>query len=534
MIFILNTIALARWHPHRQALSHLRTDGRSADMSETPESGEFAPIPAPQADSGPGQPGTGEPGSGQADPGIGQPGPSQEAAPSDQQPYFADPAAQGATSGPTAGYGQPGADDPTAEFGQPGAGAYAPPGGYGQPGAGDPTAAYGQPGAYGQPWQQPVPVDLRTVTGPAPVLVSFPEPAPQARLTVAFRALLAIPHGVVLFVLAIAALVVAIIGWFAALFTGELPQWAHGFLTGFVRWSTRVSAYQYFLTDTYPPFSLDDTDYPVRLLTKPTRLNRLAVLFRYFLALPVALVSGLAVFGLEILSPIAWLITLIAGRMPRPLHEAFAAIIRFYARYSGYYWMLSPEYPAGLFGDRPEPAADAALSGAESSQEANQWRLVLSQAAKTLVAVSLVLGLGGFITYFVVVFSSANSVVSRADALVAVTNDYNQLNTEFARIPGQIQACQRSLTCVTTLDGRAAQQLQTFRTGILNANIPSSSSAQANALLADTSKVANDFSQLATAQSATQYQAIASGLSLQADLNQVQSAYVQLSNSLRV
>src|SRR5271166_4698871 len=82
--------------------------------------------------------------------------------------------------------------------------------------------------------------------------------APQNRLTVLFRIILAIPQIFVLYILGIAAFVVVVIGWFAALFTGQLPSWAHTFLSGFIRWWTRVSAYLFLLTDAYPPFSFDD------------------------------------------------------------------------------------------------------------------------------------------------------------------------------------------------------------------------------------------------------------------------------------
>ena len=59
----------------------------------------------------------------------------------------------------------------------------------------------------------------------------------------AFRYLLAIPHMFVLYLLGIAAAVVAFIGWWGALFTGQLPQFAVTFLSGVMRWVTRVHAY---------------------------------------------------------------------------------------------------------------------------------------------------------------------------------------------------------------------------------------------------------------------------------------------------
>ena len=68
---------------------------------------------------------------------------------------------------------------------------------------------------------------------------------------------LAIPHYIVLFFLAIAALVCVIIAWFASLFTGHYPRGLFDFVVGVGRWSVRVQTYAFLLaTDRYPPFSL--------------------------------------------------------------------------------------------------------------------------------------------------------------------------------------------------------------------------------------------------------------------------------------
>jgi len=69
--------------------------------------------------------------------------------------------------------------------------------------------------------------------------------------------LLAIPHYLVLAVLGIAVTVLAIVGWFIVLVTGQLPPWLFDFIVGVLRWSNRVTGYAYILvTDIYPPFRL--------------------------------------------------------------------------------------------------------------------------------------------------------------------------------------------------------------------------------------------------------------------------------------
>ena len=70
--------------------------------------------------------------------------------------------------------------------------------------------------------------------------------------------LLAIPHVIVLIFLSLAAIVVAVVAWFAILFTGRYPRWAFDFVAGVMRWNNRVLGYAVLLvTDQYPPFSLN-------------------------------------------------------------------------------------------------------------------------------------------------------------------------------------------------------------------------------------------------------------------------------------
>ena len=150
------------------------------------------------------------------------------------------------------------------------------------------------------------------------------------------------------------------IGWFAALFTGRLPEWAHGFISGVVRWSTRVGAYLFLLTDRYPPFSLDDEDYPARpILPDPGgELNRWSVLFRFVLAVPGAAFMQIVEYGLTTpLLLVMWIVVLVTGGMPPTLYLAYAALLRYQARFHSWFGMLTSEYPWGMLGDRVPPGS---------------------------------------------------------------------------------------------------------------------------------------------------------------------------------
>jgi hypothetical protein len=64
-----------------------------------------------------------------------------------------------------------------------------------------------------------------------------------------------IPHAFCLLFLAIGALFVNFIAWWAVLFTGKYPDGMHSFMTRYIRWSMRVNTYFSFMRHSYPPFN---------------------------------------------------------------------------------------------------------------------------------------------------------------------------------------------------------------------------------------------------------------------------------------
>jgi hypothetical protein len=90
------------------------------------------------------------------------------------------------------------------------------------------------------------------------VELTYPDAAGLNRWLPLVKWFLAIPHIIVLACLGIAAVVVAVIAWFAILFTGNYPRGLFDFVVGVMRWGFRVMAYALIMvTDKYPPFSLE-------------------------------------------------------------------------------------------------------------------------------------------------------------------------------------------------------------------------------------------------------------------------------------
>jgi hypothetical protein len=169
-----------------------------------------------------------------------------------------------------------------------------------------------------------------------------------SRLSTFFRLILVIPHHIVLFFYAIAAVVVVVIAWFAILFTGRYPSGMFGFMTGFIRYSTQVSCYQFLLTDRFPQFgggSYGD-GYPVQVgIDEPERLSRLTTFFRPIMLIPPYVIVYVLTLLLELLAFFAWFVVIIIGRLPKGLFEVMELPARYGARFSAYAALATDAYP---------------------------------------------------------------------------------------------------------------------------------------------------------------------------------------------
>ena len=119
---------------------------------------------------------------------------------------------------------------------------------------------------------------------PVDVRADYPERSSRlwAVLTIFWiKALALIPHFFCLVFLGIAQFFVALVAQFVVAFKGEYPAGMHEFVTGVLRWQTRVSAFFLTVTDRYPPFSLQPVaDYPVDVVAvRPEQPSRTYAIF---------------------------------------------------------------------------------------------------------------------------------------------------------------------------------------------------------------------------------------------------------------
>jgi len=199
-----------------------------------------------------------------------------------------------------------------------------------------------------------------------PVSVSVVPPSTaRHRLSVAFRAILAIPHiilvggagatvavsqdqprsgsaeggllGAVVFVL-------VVVSWFTIVFGGVHIDGLRRFTAFYLRWRARALAYMALLEDEYPPFG--DGPYPVTLdVVEPGARPRLKVAFRAILAIPLLLILIAVMIAWCVVTIVAWFSLLLTGRHPQGAYDFAVRALRWRLQVDGYMLLLVDEYP---------------------------------------------------------------------------------------------------------------------------------------------------------------------------------------------
>jgi hypothetical protein len=194
-------------------------------------------------------------------------------------------------------------------------------------------------------------------------------PGERNRLTSAFRIILAIPHllliggpggvgwsvavsnegtrigGTALGIIGAAASLIAVISWFAIVFTGRQPKGLWEFTRFYLMWRSKAVAYMALLRDEYPPFG--DGPYPVSFSIGefPETRDRVSVAFRLILAIPHFIVLFFIGIGWFFTAVVGWFAILFTGTYPQGLFRFSVGYLRWSLRFEAYLLLSQDAYP---------------------------------------------------------------------------------------------------------------------------------------------------------------------------------------------
>jgi hypothetical protein len=190
-----------------------------------------------------------------------------------------------------------------------------------------------------------------------PVRVEFDESEPINRLWGIpilghlVRALILVPHFLVISVLGVLVGLLQLVVWIPVLLQGRYPQWGYDLVGGLYRYSTRVTAYWALLTDRYPPFWVKG-DHPVTVEYDETaRINPLwgiplfGIWLRAILAIPHYIVLWFLGIGVGLVLLVSWIPVLVNGRMADWGYTIIGGWLRWTMRVTAYVLLLTSDYP---------------------------------------------------------------------------------------------------------------------------------------------------------------------------------------------
>jgi hypothetical protein len=198
-----------------------------------------------------------------------------------------------------------------------------------------------------------------------PVLFRVEHPGPRNRLTGIFRPILVIPHALLVGgpffgvgqgslrtgALGLVAYTIAILDWFAILFTGHPLAGLQGLKRLYLRWRARVLAYACLMRDEYPPFG--DGDYPasLELADEPPTRNVSAVAFRLILLIPHLVLVSLLMLAQLVVVIASWASILFTGRLSDGLWRFSRDTLAYLLRIEAYGLLIHDEYPPFRFAE---------------------------------------------------------------------------------------------------------------------------------------------------------------------------------------
>jgi hypothetical protein len=131
------------------------------------------------------------------------------------------------------------------------------------------------------------------------------------------------------------------------IFRQRYPRWWFNFILELNRFSARVGAYVFLLTDMYPSTEdMQSVHLDIKYPDAQKGLNRWLPLVKWLLAIPHYIVLAFLILGAIGASIIAWFAILFTGEYPRALFDYVVGVGRWALRVSAYAFLLTTDqYP---------------------------------------------------------------------------------------------------------------------------------------------------------------------------------------------
>jgi hypothetical protein len=161
-----------------------------------------------------------------------------------------------------------------------------------------------------------------------------------------------IPHFFILFFVAIWAAILRFVAFWAILFTGRYPKKMFDFQHGLLKWSIRLMARNFNVSDGYPAFGIKGEDsYTELTVPYPEKVNRGLLLLRFFFGIfyvyiPHFFILYFRAIFVGILVFASWWIVLFTGKYPAELHNWVVGLIRWEIRVTLYMLYMTDTSPA--------------------------------------------------------------------------------------------------------------------------------------------------------------------------------------------
>jgi len=197
------------------------------------------------------------------------------------------------------------------------------------------------------------------VPGAYPIVLSAGRPISSSRLWaipvfgILVKAILLIPHAIILYVLGLVVGISHLVIWIAVLFGGRYPDWGFGLNAGYLRWVTRVTLYIYGITDAYPSFSMEAAgDISI---TRPESSSRffaiplIGILVKCILLIPHGIILYVLGFVVALCQVVIWIPVLFTGHYPEWAFSLVAGTTLWAMRVYAYGLGLTDRYPPFSF-----------------------------------------------------------------------------------------------------------------------------------------------------------------------------------------